>query len=117
MLFALVNRAYGNFLLVVQVALASGHDSIVNPRLHHLGERPVGAHAQFLVCSVVAHEIDYRRRQFVAIHFVNPSLDGLHNLGVFEAVDMVPSASVASVRREEPPVVRSFEGDAEVVAL
>ena len=58
-----------------------------------------------------------RRRQFVAPHFVYPSLDGGHYLRVVEGVDVIVSPSVLAVGREEPAVVQSLERHAEVIAL
>ena len=104
-------------LLVVQESAAGGQQHVADARCCHVGERAVRAHAELVVRAVVAHQVYLCRRQFVSVHFVDPSLDGLHDFGVLEAVDVVPSASVASVGTEESAVVRAFERHAEVVGL
>lgn len=86
-------------------------------RLDGKSERAVALDRQFLVGSVVAHHHYLCGSKLITAHLVNPSLDGGNDFGVLERVDMVVSASVFTVGREEASVVRPLEGHSEVVAL
>ena len=108
---------YAQFFLMVQEALAGCQEDIVYTRVDHLLERAVALDAELDVGTVVAHHIHLSGGQFIAIHLIHPSLDGLYNLRILETVDMIPSTTVAAVGREEAAVVRALEGHAEVVAL
>ena len=82
---------------MVQESLACGQQQIVDIGLDDVGKRPLAGHAQGLVGAVAAHDAHLCGRQFVAIHLVHPSLDGLYNLWILKSVDVVPAPRVASV--------------------
>ena len=72
-------------------------------------------HTQLFVRSVIAHEVDLRLWQLVAIALVDPALNGLRDVGTFEAVEMVVAARIVAVGGEETAHVAAFESHAEIV--
>lgn len=101
---------------VVEIALAGGEHDVVDARIDDLLKGAVALDGEFQVGAVVADHEYLGGGQLVAVHLIDPSLDGLDHLGQLETIDMVPSAAVATVGGEEAPVVRALEGHAEVVA-
>ena len=95
--FRFVHLAHAQFFGMVQESLACGQQQIVDIRLDDVGKRPLAGHAQRLVGAVAAHDAHLCGRQFVAIHLVHPSLDGLYNLRILKPVDVIPAPCVASV--------------------
>ena len=105
------------FFLVVQESLTGSQNDIIDTRLDFLGERTVTKHIQFQVGAVVSYHIDLCSRQLITILFIDPPLDGLDDLWVVEAVDMIIASCVATIGGEVASVVKSLESHAEVVAL
>ena len=104
------------FLFMIQITLAGTKEYIIYIGGDFLDKGTVAAYAQLLVGTIVTHHIDKSLWQFVSIFFIDPSLDGMNNLGTFERHDMIPSAGITSVGAEESSVVESFKGHAEVVS-
>ena len=77
---------------MIQVALAGSQYHVVHSRLYLLSKRSVASHAEFQVGAIVTHHIHLCSSQFVAILLVHPTLYGLYNLWVEEAVNMVESS-------------------------
>ena len=53
--------------------------------------------------------------QLVAIALVDPSLNGLRDVGTFESVEMVIAARIVAVGSEETAHVAAFKSHAEIV--
>ena len=53
--------------------------------------------------------------QLVAIALVDPALNGLRDVGTFEAIEMVVAARIVAVGSEETAHVAAFESHAEIV--
>ena len=102
---------------MIKKSLAGSEQNIVDARCQHIVERTVTLYAYFLVGAVRSDNVDEGSWQFVAVLLIHPTLHALYYLRVLKAVDMVPSTSVVTVRREEATVVNSLECHAEVVAL
>ena len=102
---------------MVKITLAGAKKNVIHTRLNWLRKRAITLHAELEVGAVVAHHIDQGLWQLIALLFIHPSLHRLHYLRVDETVDMVPSLSVSSVRREESLIEQSLKGHSEVVAL
>ena len=102
---------------MVEESLAGGKHHIAHAWRDHIGERTVAAHGECFVGAVVANKVHFGSGELIAVHLVDPTLDGLYNLWVFEAVDMVPAAAVATIRAEVATIIRTLKGHAEVIAL
>ena len=101
----------------VQVAATGGKEKVVHARRNRLLKGPVAPNGEFQICTVASHHIDQGFGQFVAVLFVDPSLDRLEHLGIGKRIYLVPTASPrAAVRREVATVVEALERDAEVIA-
>ena len=105
-----------DFLFDVQVAFACAKQHVIHSRFDDLSERTVHFHAQFQVRSVVAHHIDQGFGQFVSVFLIHPSRDGLHDFGVLEGIDVIPTFAVVTVAAEEATVIHAFKGHTEVIA-
>ena len=104
------------FLFMIEIAFASSQEDIVDFRLHFLLETAVTSNAKLQVGSIVANHIDKSFGQLVAVLLVNPTLDGLDDLGMLETHDVVPTPCITSVCAEVPAIVQAFEGHSEVVS-
>src|SRR5574344_399187 len=104
-------------LRVIEIALACTEDGILHPWFYLLFKRTVTLHTYFYVCPVVTYHIYQGLRQFISILLIHPSLHRLYYLGIYKRVDMIPSAGIATIRREEAPVKQSLESHSEVIAL
>ena len=102
---------------MVEESLAGRQKYIIDTRFDLLCERTVAEYIQFQVGAVVAYHIDLCGSQLIAILFIDPSLDGLYNLRIVEAVDMVIASCVASIGGEVASVVKSLKRHAEVITL
>ena len=102
---------------MVQESLAGAEEHVIYARLDLLCEGTVASDTQFEVRAVVAYHIDLGSRQFVAVLFIDPTLDGLHDFRIIETVDVVVATRVAAVRTEESLIAFSLESHAEIVAL
>ena len=96
-LFRLFGRSYGELFLMVEEALAGGEHDVVDARIDDLLKGAVALDGEFQVGAVVADHEYLGGGQLVAVHLIDPSLDGLDHLGVLKRVYMVPSAAVATV--------------------
>ena len=108
---------HGEFLLVVEVALAGAQHHVSHMGFHLLGEGTVASHAQFQVGAVVPHHIHQPFGQFVSVLLIYPTLHRLQYLGAFKRHDVVPSACVTAAGAEESPVVQSLKGHSEVISV
>ena len=104
-------------LLMVQIALASAQQHVIYVGLNLLHKRAIATHAELQVGAIVAHHIHLGSGQFVAVMLVHPTLDGLHNLGIIEAVDVVEPTQIATIGTEETLIKLALEGHAEIVGL
>ncbi len=66
---------------MVEKSLAGGKHYVVDVGLYLLLEGAVALDRELQIGAVVANHKDLCGRQFVALHLVDPSLDGLFYLG------------------------------------
>ena len=104
-------------LLMVQVSLTCAKNHVVYIRCYLLCKRSVASHAKLQVGTIVTHHIHLCSSKLVTVLLVNPSLNGLYNLGVIETVDMVEPSQVATIAAEESLIQLSLEGHPEIIGL
>ena len=107
---------YVELLFVVEIALTSAEQDVVNLWLHLLFEGSVSPDTELEIRTVVANHIDKTFRKFVAVFFVNPTLDCKYHLRMIKGHDVIPPSGITTISGEVAAVMHSFKCYAEVIA-
>ena len=105
------------FFFMMKITLAGSQEDIVDVGFYFLLERAIAANTQFEICAVVANHIHKTFRQFIAVFLIDPALNRLYDLRMFERHNVVPASGITSVCGKITTVVKPFEGHPEVVAI
>ena len=81
---AFAGGVHAQLFLMVQITFAGAQEDVFHVGLYLLCEAAVALYAKLEIGAVVAHHIDQSLGQFVSVLFIDPSLDGLDDLGTVE---------------------------------